>query len=77
VVCSGHEVGALRQRFGEAFALLVPGLRLPGGAAGDQTRVVTPRAAADAGASYLVLGRAVTSAPDPVAAFEGAVASLA
>lgn len=76
VVCSGHEAAALRRRFGDAFTLLVPGLRLPGDAAGDQTRVMTPRAAADAGASYLVLGRAVTAAPDPVAAFEGAVASL-
>ena len=77
VVCSGEEAGALRRHMGDAFVLLVPGLRLAGDAAGDQTRVVTPRAAADAGASYLVLGRAVTAAPDPVAAFEGAVASLA
>lgn len=76
VVCSGHEAAALHERFGDGLALLVPGLRLPGGAAGDQTRVVTPRAAAEAGASYLVLGRAVTAAPDPVTAFEGAVASL-
>ena len=76
VVCSGHEARALHARFGDGLALLVPGLRLPGNSAGDQTRVVTPRAAAEAGAGYLVLGRAVTAAPDPVTAFEGAVASL-
>jgi orotidine-5'-phosphate decarboxylase len=76
VVCSGHEAVALHERFGDGLALLVPGLRLPGDAAGDQTRVVTPRAAAEAGGSYLVLGRAVTAARDPVMAFEEAVASL-
>ena len=68
VVCSGHEAAAVRERYGDALSLLVPGIRLAGGAVNDQHRVVTPRDAARAGASYLVLGRAVTSAPDPRAA---------
>lgn len=76
VVCSGYEAEALHRRFGAELQLLVPGIRLPGGAAGDQTRIVTPRQAADAGASYLILGRAVTAAPDPVAAMDEVVASL-
>ena len=76
VVCSGHEAGALHRRFGAGLELLVPGIRLPGGAAGDQTRIVTPRQAAEAGASYLILGRAVTAAPDPELAMDEVVASL-
>ncbi len=68
VVCSGHEAGAVRARFGDRLGLLIPGIRLPGGDTHDQRRIMTPRAAADAGARWLILGRAVTSAPDPVAA---------
>ena len=74
VVCSGAEAGSLHERFGERLALLVPGIRLAGGAAHDQRRVVTPGQAAMAGARYIVLGRAVTAAPDPRAAM-GAVLS--
>ena len=68
IVCSGREVAAVRARFGAALAPLVPGLRLPGGAAHDQARSVTPGEATRAGARYLLLGRAVTGAPDPAAA---------
>jgi orotidine-5'-phosphate decarboxylase len=68
IVCAGSEARAVRERHGSALDLLVPGIRLPGGAMHDQSRVVTPRSAAEAGATYLVLGRAVTAAPDPVAA---------
>jgi orotidine-5'-phosphate decarboxylase len=68
IVCSGREVAAVRARFGAALAPLVPGLRLPDGAAHDQARSVTPGEAARAGARYLVLGRAVTGAADPAAA---------
>ena len=71
IVCSGHEVAAVRAAFGERLAPLVPGLRLAGGAAHDQARVVTPAAAAAAGARYLVLGRAVTATADPAAAMRG------
>ncbi|HEU4586489.1 MAG TPA: orotidine-5'-phosphate decarboxylase [Gemmatimonadaceae bacterium] len=68
VVCSGHEAAAIRERHGDALKLLVPGIRLAGGEVHDQRRVSTPASAVAAGASYLILGRAVTAAPDPVAA---------
>lgn len=68
VVCSGHEAAAVRAAHGDALAPLVPGIRLPGGAADDQRRVMAPLEAARAGARYLILGRAVRSAPDPAAA---------
>ncbi|HEY3257805.1 MAG TPA: orotidine-5'-phosphate decarboxylase [Gemmatimonadaceae bacterium] len=70
VVCSGDEAGLIRERFGPTLELLVPGVRLPGDAAGDQSRVVTPEAAVAAGADYLVLGRSVTAAPDPRTAMQ-------
>jgi len=65
LVCSGAEVATLRQRFGAAPLLVVPGTRPHGAQAQDQARVVTPQAALDAGASWLVVGRAVTAAADP------------
>jgi orotidine-5'-phosphate decarboxylase len=68
VVCSGHEAAAIRQRHGDALKLLVPGIRLAGGDVHDQRRVSTPSSAVAAGASYLILGRAVTAADDPVEA---------
>jgi orotidine-5'-phosphate decarboxylase len=65
VVCSGAEAAAVRAEFGNTLRILVPGIRLAGGARHDQARVVTPEDALAAGASYLVLGRAVTAATDP------------
>jgi orotidine-5'-phosphate decarboxylase len=65
IVCSGAELGAVRARFGERLACLVPGIRFSGGATYDQSRVVTPAAAAALGARYVVLGRAVTGATEP------------
>jgi orotidine-5'-phosphate decarboxylase len=65
IVCSGQEAEAVHSRHGSALKLLVPGIRLPGDATGDQARVVTPESASAAGASYIVLGRAVTAGPDP------------
>ena len=76
VVCSGSEVAALRSRHGDALRLLVPGLRSDGGATDDQSRVATPAAAARDGASYLVLGRAVTGGGNPRAAMEAILATL-
>lgn len=76
IVCSGLEAAAVRSRHGEALRSLVPGIRLGGGAAHDQARVVTPAEAREAGAAYLVLGRAVTAAADPVAAMEQVNAAL-
>ena len=67
IVCSGQEAAAVRARHGGSLDLLVPGIRLGGGAAHDQARPVTPADAVRAGATYLVLGRAVTGAGDPAA----------
>jgi orotidine-5'-phosphate decarboxylase len=77
IVCSGAEVGAVRGRFGDRLAPLVPGIRLAGGDAHDQQRVVTPAAAQAAGARYLILGRAVTAAGEPATAMERVLAELA
>lgn len=66
IVCSGHEVRAARTAYPK-LRPLVPGIRLAGGAAHDQARITTPVRAAEDGASYLVLGRAVTEAADPAA----------
>lgn len=76
VVCSGHEASRLRAAHGPEFELLVPGIRLSGGAAHDQKRVMTPSEAASAGATYLVLGRAVTAAIDPAAAMAAVIDDL-
>ena len=76
IVCSGHEAAAVRDRYGDRLGLLVPGIRLSGGAAHDQRRVMTPAAAAAAGARWLILGRAVTGAPDPVGAMRAVHALL-
>jgi orotidine-5'-phosphate decarboxylase len=69
LVCSGAEVRALRTRFGPAPLLVVPGTRPHGAGHGDQARVVSPKEALDGGASWLVVGRAVTSAADPLGAW--------
>jgi orotidine-5'-phosphate decarboxylase len=67
VVCSAHEAQAIRGRLGDAFLRVTPGIRLPEDAAGDQKRIMTPQHAIAAGASYLVIGRPVTHAADPLA----------
>ena len=76
IVCSGAEVAAVRERFGDRLAPLVPGIRLAGGATHDQARVMTPAAAQAAGARYVILGRAVTAADDPAEAMERVLAEL-
>ena len=68
IVCSGEEAAEVADAHGDGLRMLVPGVRLQGGATHDQVRVVTPAAARDAGASWIILGRAVTASPDPVAA---------
>lgn len=69
LVCSGHEVGALRSSLGGAPWLVTPGIRPAGGERGDQKRVTTPAAALAAGASLLVVGRPIHGAADPAAAY--------
>jgi orotidine-5'-phosphate decarboxylase len=67
VVCSAHEAAAIRDRLGSGFLRITPGIRLPEDGAGDQKRVMTPQLAFESGASYLVIGRSVTRAADPLA----------
>jgi orotidine-5'-phosphate decarboxylase len=76
IVCSGAEVAAVRDRFGDRLAPLVPGIRLAGGATHDQARATTPAAAQAAGARYLILGRTVTAADDPAEAMDRVLAEL-
>jgi orotidine-5'-phosphate decarboxylase len=75
IVCSGAEVAAARKAWPKGF-FVVPGVRPADGPAGDQKRVVTPRAALDAGASILVIGRPITQAEDPDAAARAIGATL-
>ena len=75
IVCSGAEVAAAKAAWPGGF-FVVPGVRPAGGSVGDQKRVVTPRAAVDAGASILVIGRPITQAEDPDAAARAIAATL-
>jgi orotidine-5'-phosphate decarboxylase len=75
IVCSGEEVGAARKAWPDGF-FVVPGVRPEANGAGDQKRIVTPRAARDAGASVLVIGRPITQAEDPAAAARAIAATL-
>ena len=76
VVCSPLEIGPLRTALGRDFVLVTPGIRSPGDAPDDQRRTLAPAAALDAGANYLVIGRPITGAADPLGALQGIVASL-
>lgn len=68
VVASAHEAGAIRRACGPEFLIVVPGVRPASADVNDQSRVATPADAIRAGASYLVVGRPITAAPDPRAA---------
>lgn len=70
VVCSALEAPLLRQQFGREFCLVTPGIRPANSAANDQSRIMTPRDALEAGSSYLVIGRPITQAPDPLQALQ-------
>ena len=70
VVASGLEAAAIRETSGTGFLIVTPGIRPSGGATQDQTRVVTPAMAIEAGADYLVVGRPITAAQDPRKAAE-------
>jgi len=77
LVCSAHEVAALRAALGPGAVLVVPGIRPAGAAPGDQARTMTPRQAAAAGADYIVVGRPITQADDPAAAAAAIAAEIA
>lgn len=68
VVCSAQEAALLRKHCGEGFCLVTPGIRPAQASLDDQSRVMTPQAALRAGASYLVIGRPITQAADPLRA---------
>ena len=66
VVCSSHEAPALKALLGKEFKLITPGIRPEGSDAGDQRRIKTPKQAMDSGSDYLVIGRPITQAENPV-----------
>ena len=69
VVCSPLESGRVHEVCGESFLTVTPGIRFADGAAGDQHRVTTPAKAREIGSDYIVVGRPITAAEDPVAAY--------
>ncbi len=76
VVCSAQEAPALRAACGPGFKLVTPGIRPAGTDVHDQARVMTPQGAIDAGADYLVIGRAITAVADPLQALRAVNDSL-
>lgn len=70
IVCSALEVPSIKAKLGQEFITVCPGIRPKGSSTDDQKRVVTPQDAFEKGADYIVVGRAVTQASDPRAAFE-------
>ena len=73
VVCSPLEAGKVHDRCGEGFLTVTPGVRFADGDIGDQKRVMTPAEAKKIGSDYIVVGRPITAAEDPVAAYERCV----
>ena len=73
VVCSPLEASLVKERCGENFLTVTPGIRFAGGDAGDQKRIMTPELAGKSGCDYIVVGRPITQAADPVAACRRAV----
>lgn len=76
VVCSPLEAGKVHDACGKGFLTVTPGVRFASSDAGDQKRVMTPAAAREIGSDYIVVGRPITAAADPVAAYEKCVAEF-
>ena len=76
VVCSPLEAEAVHTRCGKSFVTVTPGVRFADGDIGDQKRVMTPAEAKKIGSDYIVVGRPITAAEDPVAAYERCVAEF-
>ena len=76
VVCSPLEAGKVHDRCGNGFVTVTPGVRFADGDIGDQKRVMTPAEAKKIGSDYIVVGRPITAAADPVAAYERCVAEF-
>lgn len=76
VVASAKEIEPVRRACGPRFVIVTPGIRMPAAASDDQARVATPAGAIQAGANFLVVGRPITRAPDPVAAAQAIVTEM-
>ena len=76
IVCSPLEAGKVHDTCGKAFLTITPGVRFADGEVGDQKRVMTPAQAKEIGSDYIVVGRPITAAADPVAAYERCVAEF-
>ena len=73
VVCSPLEAGIIHKACGDDFLTVTPGIRFAGGDAGDQARITTPAKARELGSDYIVIGRPITQADDPVKAYNMAL----
>ncbi len=73
VVCSPLEAGMVKEACGKDFLTVTPGVRFAGGSAGDQVRITTPARARELGSDYIVVGRPITAAKDPLAAYRRCV----
>ncbi|MBR7122218.1 MAG: orotidine-5'-phosphate decarboxylase [Oscillospiraceae bacterium] len=76
IVCSPLEAGKVHDACGKAFLTITPGVRFADGEVGDQKRVMTPAQAKEIGSDYIVVGRPITAAADPVAAYERCIAEF-
>ncbi|MBR4015701.1 MAG: orotidine-5'-phosphate decarboxylase [Anaerotignum sp.] len=76
VVCSPLEAGKVKAACGQAFLTITPGVRFADGEVGDQVRVTTPARARELGSDYIVVGRPITQAADPVAAYQRCIAEF-
>ena len=76
IVCSPLEAGKVHEVCGEEFLTVTPGVRFADGDAGDQKRIMTPAQAKEIGSDYIVVGRPITAAADPVAAYNRCVAEF-
>ena len=76
VVCSPLEAEKVHSACGKSFLTVTPGIRFADGERGDQTRVTTPERARELGSDYIVVGRPITAAPDPAAAYRRCVSEF-
>ena len=76
VVCSPLEAGKVHEACGQSFVTVTPGVRFADGDVGDQVRVTTPARARELGSDYIVVGRPITQAEDPVAAYRRCAAEF-
>ena len=76
VVCSPLEAASVHEHCGSDFLTVTPGVRFADDSKADQVRIATPQRAKELGSDYIVVGRSITAAPDPVAAYERCIAEF-